>query len=253
MPNSTLNNAELTRYSRQILLDSWDIDAQLRLKNSTIAIIGMGGLGTVIAPILVRAGVGVVHLFDFDTIDDSNLQRQLLYTKPDIGQSKALIAKAVLMTHNELVEIHAHPIRLDDDNILSSLGGLGLDLWIDCSDNFAIRHLLNQTSIELNTPLLSLSAIGEVGQVCLFEPSQTGCYACLFGNQSSTQASCADLGVLASTVAVISAMGADVALKFLGKAQNTLANQLLLWQGSRLTFQKIHFQKNTNCSVCQNH
>lgn len=247
---STLTDAELMRYSRQILLDDWNIDAQIRLKNSTIAIIGMGGLGSIIAPILVRAGVGVVHLFDFDNVDDSNLQRQLLYTQDNIGQAKALCAQQALKAHNPWTIIHAHHIHLDKYNIQDALTPLSLDLLIDGCDNFGLRTLTNKISLTLNIPLLSLSAIAEVGQLALFEPHITGCYACLFNTPIHTPNSCANSGVLASTVSVMGALGADAALKFLGKGINPIANQLIIWQGTQMTMQKIQFAQKHDCICC---
>ncbi|MFC0820361.1 HesA/MoeB/ThiF family protein [Moraxella marmotae] len=250
--HTALSDAELMRYSRQILLDGWDIDAQIRLKNACIAIIGMGGLGSVVAPILVRAGVGKVHLFDFDTVDDSNLQRQLLYTQADIGTPKVQAAQKALAAQNNLVVVMAHHLQLNDANIAKTLTPLMADLWIDCSDNFAIRHALNHHAVASRTSLLSLSAIGEVGQAALFEPADTGCYACLFGTKSDTATNCASSGVLASTVAVIGSLGADAALHFLGQNLNCLKNQLLIWQGKRATLQKMTFNKAENCPICHN-
>lgn len=245
-----LTDTELMRYSRQILLDGWDIDAQIRLKNSTIAIIGMGGLGAMVAPILVRAGVGTVHLFDFDSVEPSNLQRQILYTSKHISKPKVVCAKKALDTYNELIEIHAHYIRLDESNVLDSLQNLQLDLLIDCSDNFSVRSLLNQVSQNLKIPLLSLSATAEVGQAALFEPDKTGCYSCLFGVPNATQQNCATSGVLASTVALIGAYGADIALHFLGQGKNTIENQLVIWNGIRASLQKLNFSKKSTCSSC---
>ena len=118
----------------------------------------------------MRAGVGEVHLFDFDTIDDSNLQRQLLYTQADIGLPKAQIAKQALIEQNSWAAVHSHNIALNDDTIKENLISIKSDLWIDCSDNFDIRQTLNRHSIITSTALLSLSAIGETGQVALFEP-----------------------------------------------------------------------------------
>lgn len=245
-----LTDHELLRYSRQILLEDWEIDAQLALKNSTALIVGMGGLGTHLAPTLVRAGLGVLHLVDFDTIDPSNLQRQPLYFDKDIGKPKAPIAQARLTQHNPHSTIHTHTLRLDDQNIKMVLDGV--DLMIDCSDNFAIRHTLNRASVLLGTPLLSISAIGRVGQLTLFEPSKTGCYACLFGEHHNTQNTCIDSGVMASTVATLGAMGADVALTFLGQKHNPVANTLVVWQGGALSLQKVRFAKNQACAVCDN-
>lgn len=250
-PKTELCDAELMRYSRQILLDGWDIESQLKIKQSSVSLIGMGGLGCMVAPILVRAGVGEVHLFDFDTIDDSNLQRQLLYTQADIGLPKAQIAKQALIEQNSWAAVHSHNIALNDDTIKENLISIKSDLWIDCSDNFDIRQTLNRHSIITSTALLSLSAIGETGQVALFEPKKTGCYACLFGTSMRAAQNCATSGVLASTVAVIGALGADIALHFLGKDQNTLKDTLMVWQGSRANFQKMKFTKNPSCPICQ--
>ena len=120
-PKTELCDAELMRYSRQILLDGWDIESQLKIKQSSVSLIGMGGLGCMVAPILVRAGVGEVHLFDFDTIDDSNLQRQLLYTQANIGLPKAQIAKQALIEQNSWAAVHSHNIALNDDTIKENL------------------------------------------------------------------------------------------------------------------------------------
>lgn len=140
-----LSDVELMRYSRQILLNDWDIDAQIRLKNSVVLIVGVGGLGCPVSQILVRAGIGKLHLIDFDVIDDSNLQRQTLFTKDDIGQSKAKTACYKLRQQNELIDIDYTDIKLSYDNIKVQLNQILPDLVIDCTDNFAIRDLLNQS------------------------------------------------------------------------------------------------------------
>lgn len=243
-----LNDPELLRYSRQILLDNWDIDAQIRLKNSTIAVVGMGGLGACFTPTLVRAGVGVVRIVDFDVIDESNLQRQPLYGVDDVGKPKVEVAKQALEAHNHLCQIVAYNQKLDDNNAKKIL--MGATLVIDCSDNFKLRYILNRACVSLGLPLLSLSAVGRVGQMSLFEPSMTGCYACLFGDTQTSENNCTTTGVLASTVSVVGAMGADVALSFLGQDKNPLANTLAVWQGDGLSLRKLNFQKNPNCTVC---
>lgn len=245
-----LTDHELLRYSRQILLDDWDIDAQLALKNSTVLIVGVGGLGTHLALILARAGVGVLRLVDFDVVDNSNLQRQPLYFDKDVGKPKAQLAKAELAKHNPNSTIHAHALRLDDDNAKTVLAGV--DLAVDCSDNFALRYALNRACVSLGVPLLSTSATGRAGQLALFEPAKTGCYVCLFGEHHTAQNTCATTGVLASTVASVGAMGADVALTFLGQGHNPLANTLAVWQGGALSWQTVRFAKNQACAVCGN-
>ncbi|UNU73394.1 HesA/MoeB/ThiF family protein [Moraxella nasovis] len=249
----TLTDDELLRYARQILLDDWDIDAQTCLKNSRILIIGLGGLGCFVAQTLVRAGVGSVHLVDYDMIDESNLQRQILFTKADIGQSKAKTAYEQLCTQNELITITYQDIKLTYDNIMAVLAACRADLVLDCTDNFMVRDLINRTCVALSTPLLSASAIGQVGQLLFFNDfSKQGCYHCIFGDDTDDNAqNCTNSGVLASTVAVMASLQAQVALSFLGKGKNPIANTLILWQGETLTQRRTTFAKNPTCTVCK--
>lgn len=244
---SELSDSELLRYARQILLDDWDITAQLNLKNANIAIIGVGGLGCPVSQILARAGVGRIHLIDHDVIDESNLQRQTLFTHHDVGKYKAQIAKNVLEIANPLIHIHASTQKITDDNIADVIKKV--DLVIDCTDNFGVRDVINRYCVKNGLPLLSNSAIGEIGQIALFEPD-TGCYQCVFGNDLGDENNCTNTGVLASTVNVIGSMTAQIALAFLGRGHNPIKHQLLIWQGKTLTLKKLQFHKNTDCSIC---
>lgn len=245
-----LSDAEVLRYSRQILLDDWDIDAQLNLKKSSVLIVGMGGLGCPVSQVLVRAGIGILHLVDFDVVDESNLQRQTLFTADDVGQSKAKVACQRLRQHNPFTQIQHTEVKLTQDNVAAIITQLSPDLVIDCTDNFAIRDLLNQTCRAASKPLLSNSAIGEVGQIALFT-TETGCYHCLFGAEAGDEMTCASSGVLASTVSIIGSMTAQVALDFLGRHHHSIANELLLWQGWTMSLRKVKFSQNPDCPVCQ--
>ncbi|USZ14941.1 HesA/MoeB/ThiF family protein [Moraxella sp. FZFQ2102] len=242
-----LSDDELMRYSRQILLDDWDIDAQICLKNSHAIIVGMGGLGCPVAQTLARAGVGQLTLIDDDAVDISNLQRQSLYTTLDIGKPKSVCAKSALSHHNEYTAITTITERISADNICKLIGKA--DLVIDCTDNFAVRDLLNRYTRSQNLPLLSTSAIAQVGQIALYT-EQTGCYRCVFGDDDGDEMTCATSGVLASTVAVIGAMAAQVALDFLGRGVNPIAGKLLLWQGATLSLKQLSFSQDANCPVC---
>lgn len=243
-----LTDDELMRYSRQILLDGWDIDAQIRLKNAKILIVGMGGLGCPVSQILARAGVGHMCLIDHDVIDDSNLQRQTLFTKDDIGKPKSEVAKIALQQQNHLINITNKVIKITDENI-DEIFNERFDLVIDCTDNFAIRDLLNKTCIRHDIPLLSNSAIAEMGQIAIFE-KHAGCYQCVFGSDKGDDRTCANSGVLASTVSVIGSMTAQIALDFLGRGQNPIKSQLLLWQGRTMSLRKLNFHKNPQCPIC---
>lgn len=253
MTTSELSDNELMRYARQILLNDWDMDAQLRLKSSRVLIVGVGGLGCPVLQILARAGVGSMHLIDFDVVSCSNLQRQTLFRESDVGQPKVVVASRALAMHNEFIDITHQDVELNADNITAIIGGSGADLVIDCTDNLTSRYLINQTCRTLGLPLLSNSAIGEVGQIALFD-KQTGCYECLFGqdkddNSSITQ-NCATSGVLSSTVSIIGSMSAQIALDYLGRGHNPIAHELLLWQGRTMTLQKMRFATNKYCPLC---
>lgn len=250
MQNQTLTDVEMLRYARQILLESWDIDTQINLKNSHVLIIGMGGLGCPLAETLTRAGVGRLTIVDDDVIDESNLQRQSLFTPNDVGQSKVLTAQKKLNEINDFVNIQAFYQRFDNDffnrNSLSKFR-----LICDCTDNFQTRDHINQIAVKQNLPLLSASAIAQDGQLALFEPN-TGCYHCLFHGHGEGDDSrrCVNTGVLASTTQIMGNLQAQVALHYLGLGKNIIANQLVLWQGKTCSLRKLTFKKDQNCSVC---
>lgn len=246
---SALTDKELLRYSRQILLDDWDLEAQIRLKNSTALIVGLGGLGCPVSQILARAGVGRLHLVDFDVIDESNLQRQTLFFEADVGKSKVKTAHKRLREHNELIAIDHTETKLTADNLPKLLAQVSPDIVIDCTDNFSVRDLLNKSCRALGVPLLSNSAIGEVGQIALFT-KETGCYQCLFGEDEGDEQTCATSGVLASTVSVIGSMAAQVALDFLGRGRNPIAGKLVLWQGRTMSLRNVQFAQDNLCAVC---
>lgn len=250
--SNELTDTELMRYSRQILLDNWDIEAQLTLKNSRIIVVGAGGLGCPVLQILARAGVGHIHIIDFDIIEISNLQRQVLFDIHDIGQEKSEVAYKKLQSHNELINITYQNIKLTKDNIVDIVKKNNADLILDCTDNFLIRDLINQTCVQLKIPLLSASAIGEVGQLALFDDFiQHGCYACIFGDsKTNDERNCNTSGVLASTVAIVASMQAQLALTFLAKKTNPITGQLLLWDGVHMNLRKIKFVKNNDCQIC---
>lgn len=258
MKNSQiLTDNEMLRYARQILLENWDIDAQTRLKQSSVLIIGMGGLGCPLAETLCRAGVGQLIIVDDDVIDESNLQRQSLFMPQDVGKSKALVAKEKLNQINDFCQVTAAQQRLTLDNyanILINFNKNSLSKIIcDCTDNFKTRDHINQIAVKQNFPLLSASAIAQTGQLALFEPTkQTGCYHCLFPNQEHDEDSrtCANSGVLASTTQIMGNLQAQVALTYLGLGKNSIAQTLLLWQGETMSLRKLKYQQDKNCVVC---
>lgn len=261
----SLTDAELLRYARQILLEGWDIDAQLRLKSARVVMIGAGGLGCPASETLVRAGLGQLHLIDDDVIEASNLQRQTLFLPDDIGKPKALTAAQMLQRINPLINARGTVARLSEDNayeLLDMVSGKP-DLLLDCTDNFAIRDILNRISIRYQIPLLSASAIAMQGQLALFEPLlNTGCYHCVFGapginteldtdiNPELDERTCANSGVLASTTAIMGSLQANAALQYLGLTKNPLTGKLLLWDGNQMQQRLMGYRQDKHCPVC---
>jgi len=255
-----LLDSELLRYARQILLDGWDIDAQLRLKSSRVVIIGAGGLGCPASETLVRAGLGQIHLIDDDVIEASNLQRQTLFLPEDIGKPKALTAATMLQRINPLITARGTVARLSEDTAdeLLDIATGKPDLLLDCTDNFATRDMINRISVRYQIPLLSTSAIAMQGQLALFEPHlNTGCYHCVFGSvvvdEASDDRNCANSGVLASTTAIMGNLQANAALQYLGLTKNPLTNKLLIWDGRQMQQRLMGYRQDPKCPVCSRH
>lgn len=255
-----LGDAELLRYARQILLDGWDIDAQLRLKASRVVMIGAGGLGCPASETLVRSGLGQVHLIDDDIIEASNLQRQTLFLPEDIGKPKALTAAQMLTKINPLISARGTVTRLSEDNAyeLLDMASSKPDLLLDCTDNFATRDIINRISVRYQIPLLSASAIAMQGQLALYEPQlNTGCYHCVFGSvipdAEADERTCANSGVLASTTAIMGNLQANAALQYLGLTKNPLTNKLLIWDGNQMQQRLMGYRRDAHCPICAKH
>ncbi len=244
-----MNDDQLLRFSRQILLAGWDIDAQQKLSAARVLMIGMGGLGCTATMSLTRAGLGFLRIVDFDTVDDSNLQRQTLFNYQDIGQPKVVAAQNTLRQMNPWIKIEALQAHVQEKNLPLLLKDI--DLVLDGSDNFATRDLVNKACVDTRIPLLSAAAIGFEGQMTLILPDNA-CYRCLFQDIPDEEDArhCSDTGVLATTVAVMGSMQAHMALLFLGMGVTSLAERLLLWDGLGFNQRQIHYQKDPNCPIC---
>ncbi len=238
---------ELLRYSRQILLPEWDLEAQYRLKQSKVVLIGVGGLGTVSAQLLARAGVGELVLVDADTVDDSNLQRQVLFEPEDIGAPKAVVAAQKLQHTTPWLKVTARLERVDQASLQEIVQDCTLVL--DGTDNFATRDLINLVCHALGIPLISAAAIGMVGQLSYFPP-EGPCYRCLFGESGIDDRSCAANGVLASTPQIMATLQAHHALLALGLSLSPLAGKLLLWDGMTGEQRLIRFSHDPDCVIC---
>ena len=245
-----LNDDEMHLYSRQILLDGWDIEAQEKLKLANVLIVGCGGIGCTSAELLARAGVGQITLIDADTIEMSNLQRQIAYVEENIGFYKAEILAKRLKQINPHIRIENYTSKLDESNAEQLISTQ--DLVLDGCDNFTTRYLVNQICTQLNVPLISASAIGFQGQLFMVE-GDSACYECLFPKEEHANESlrCADSGVLATTPNVMASLQAHHALLYLGLAKTPLKQKLLLWDGLSMKQRLLAFEKDIDCSVCQ--
>ena len=246
-----MNDNQLLRYSRHILLDEIGIEGQRKLLAAHALIIGAGGLGSPAAYYLASAGVGKITLVDNDTVDLTNLQRQILHTTERVGQPKAQSGKQTLTQINPDIEIVALTERAQDERLSELVRGATVVL--DCSDNFATRHAVNQACVAGKVPLVSGAAIQFDGQISVFDPRRADapCYACLFPpDQPFEEALCSTMGVFAPLVGIIGAMQAAEALKLVAGIGESLAGRLLLLDARSMEWTSIKIARNPACLVC---
>ncbi|CAM2926419.1 HesA/MoeB/ThiF family protein [Acinetobacter celticus] len=245
-----LSESEMHLYSRQILLDGWDIEAQEKLKLSNVLIVGCGGIGCASAELLARAGVGKMTLIDADTIEISNLQRQMAFTEMDLGFYKAEILAKRLMSINPHIQVNSITAKLDASNAESLIASQ--DVVLDGCDNFTTRYSVNAVCKQFNVPLISASAIGFQGQLFMVE-GDSACYECLFPKEQHMNESlrCADSGVLATTPNVMASLQAHHALLYLGLNLTPIKQKLLLWDGLSMKQRILGFNFDENCPICQ--
>lgn len=245
-----LSDEELLRYSRQVLLAQIDIAGQLALKRSRVLIVGLGGLGSPVALYLAAAGVGHLHLADFDTVDLTNLQRQVLHDSDSVGNSKVDSALRRLAALNPQIELHAHRCALDADSMAAAVAAV--DLVLDCSDNFATRHAVNAACVAAHTPLVSGAAIRLEGQLSVFDTRQahSPCYHCLYGAGSEDQLTCSEAGVVGPLVGLIGSLQALEALKLLAGFGEPMIGRLLLVDALTTRFRELRVKRDPACAVC---
>lgn len=249
-----MNDAQLLRYSRHILLDELSIEGQQKLLASHALIIGAGGLGSPAALYLGSAGVGHITVVDHDTVDATNLQRQIAHTLADVGQFKAQSILEAIACINPDVQVTAVTARADDA-LLNQWVRIA-DVVLDCTDNFTTRHAINRACVKHGKPLVSGAAIRFDGQVTVYDPrnAQSPCYACVFPESSSfEEAQCATMGVFAPLVGIIGSVQAAEALKVLTQLGEPLTGRLLMLDGRNMAFNEIRMLKNSACTVCGDH
>lgn len=252
-----MNDDELNRYSRHILLNEMGVEGQARLQQARVAIIGAGGLGCVVAQTLAAAGIGELTIADDDSVDLTNLQRQVLYDTDSIGKSKVQCAQQRLQQINPLCHVKTLAQRIDASNIKSFINDA--DMVVDASDNFATRHLINRACVQLQKPLSFGAAIGFDGQATTFDFVQqpAPCYNCIFSEQDeAADVRCSLMGVFAPLVNVVGSVQAGEVLRYIAMPNapesraDSLINKLLLIDMKSMRFRLVKIVADSQCEVC---
>jgi len=241
---------EFERYSRHLTLPEVGLDGQLRLRSAKVLVVGAGGLGSPFAMYLAAAGVGRLGLVDFDVVDASNLQRQLLYGSRDVGRPKLERARERIHDINPLVEVEVHPVRLGAGNALSILDGY--DVILDGTDNFATRYLVNDACVLQGKPNVYGSIFRFEGQVSVFWSARGPCYRCLYPEPPPPGAvpSCAEGGVLGVLPGVIGTLQATEAIKLILGRGRPLLGRLVLFDALEMRFREVSLRKDPACPAC---
>jgi adenylyltransferase/sulfurtransferase len=241
------SDKEWLRYARHLQLPQVGVEGQTKLKNAHVLIIGAGGLGSPVAFYLAAAGIGHITMVDGDTVDLTNLQRQILFQEQHIGLSKAAIAREQLLALNASIEITAFEEHLSTSNARTLIQAA--DLVLDCTDNFATRYLINDHCVALEKPWLFASIYQFSGQCALFVPGGA-CFRCLFPESPQGIADCNTAGVLGVLPGLLGTIQATEAIKYLCGMESALANVLLMVETSDMSFNKIQLAKAPHCAVC---
>lgn len=246
-----MTDDDLLRYSRHILLDDIGIEGQARLLASHALVIGAGGLGSPVALYLGTAGVGRITLVDHDTVDLTNLQRQIAHTQARVGQPKTESARHAILAINPGADVRCVPQRADPAWLDAAVADA--DVVLDCSDNFSTRHAVNAACVKHRKPLVAGAAIGFDGQISVYDTRQAEqpCYACIFPPESTfEEVRCATLGVFAPLVGIIGSMQAAEALKLLAGTGRSLAGRLQMLDARSMSWDEIRLPRQPGCPVC---
>lgn len=246
-----MDDNQLLRYSRQILLPQIDITGQQRLLNARVLIVGLGGLGSPVAMYLAASGVGHLLLVDHDQVALSNLQRQIVHSTANIGESKVESARQRLAALNPDVQVETLEQKLDAGTLAQAVQAV--DLVVDCSDNFRTRYAINRACVVAHKPLVSGAVVRFEGQVSVFRADQPGCpcYACLYRDTGQDEADiCSQFGVLAPAAGIIGSIQATEVIKVLLDIGDNLSGRLLMMDALSMEWRVIKLRKDPDCAVC---
>ena len=252
-PAPSLTIDEVRRYSRHLIIPDVAMDGQKRLKNAKVLCIGAGGLGSPALLYLAAAGVGTLGIVEFDVVDDSNLQRQIIHGQSDVGRSKAESARDSVREINPLIQVNVHELRLDSSNVLDLFSQY--DLIVDGTDNFATRYLVNDACVLLGKPYVWGSIYRFDGQASVFWAEHGPCYRCLYPEPPppGMVPSCAEGGVLGVLCASIGSIQATEAIKVITGIGEPLLGSLMVYDALEMTYRKIKVRKDPECAVCGEH
>ena len=249
-PGPALSAQQARRYSRQIVIPQIQASGQERIGNAKVLCIGAGGLGSPALMYLAAAGVGTIGIVDFDTVDETNLHRQVLYGQSDIGKKKVDVAKSKIEESNPLVSVTTYPVRINPSNVLEIMAGY--DIVIDATDNFATRYLINDAAVLLNKPYVWGSVNRFDGQAAVFWSSLGPCYRCLHPEPPApgTVQNCADAGVLGVLCASIASIQVNEVIKAITGIGVLQIGKLMIYEALEAEHSKIDIHKNPLCVMC---
>jgi len=252
MPDNEINfnDDQLLHYSRQIMLPHFGVEGQQKLQNAHVVIMGVGGLGSPAAMYLAAAGAGTLTLVDFDTVDNSNLQRQIIHNITSIGNSKVSSAKETLLKINPETIVNCINKQLTQDELEALISDV--NCVIDATDNFDTRFLINRACVSKQIALVSAAAIQYEGQISVFDLSQqeSACYACLYAEGGEENTNCSDNGILAPVVGILGSMQALEAIKLISGIGETLTNRLMIFDALSMQWRTMKLKKDHHCKVC---
>jgi len=249
-PADSLSVDEVKRYSRHLIIPDVGMDGQKRLKNAKVLCVGAGGLGSPALMYLAAAGVGTLGIVEFDTVDESNLQRQIIHGQNDVGRSKAESARDSVQQINPYTNVVLHEVRLDSSNVMEIFAQY--DLIVDGTDNFATRYLVNDAAVLLNKPYIWGSIYRFEGQASVFWEEHGPCYRCLYPEPPppGMVPSCAEGGVLGVLCASIGSIQVTEAIKVLTGIGEPLVGKLMIYDALEMQYRKVNIRKDPNCALC---
>lgn len=249
-PAPELSVDEVRRYSRHLIIPDVGMSGQKRLKNAKVLCVGAGGLGSPALMYLAAAGVGTLGIVEFDTVDESNLQRQIIHGQKDIGRSKAESARDSVLEINPYVNVQLHEVRLDSTNVMEIFADY--DLIVDGTDNFATRYLVNDACVLLKKPYVWGSIYRFDGQASVFWAEYGPCYRCLYPEPPppGMVPSCAEGGVLGVLCASIGSIQVTEAIKLLAGIGDPLVGRLMVYDALEMTYRQVKIRKDPHCAVC---